>query len=55
MSPFLRYPLFARLFARRSPIMEPLIAIVGATGTGKSKVGYRTTDHIGILIANDCR
>lgn len=36
--------------------MEPLIAIVGATGTGKSKVGYLIADdYIGILIANDCR
>ncbi|KAE8399395.1 IPP transferase-domain-containing protein [Aspergillus pseudonomiae] len=34
MRPFLRYP----FFARRPPNMEPLIAIVGATGTGKSKL-----------------
>ena len=36
--------------------MEPLIAIVGATGTGKSKVGDRIADdRTGISIANDCR
>ncbi|KAE8412630.1 IPP transferase-domain-containing protein [Aspergillus pseudocaelatus] len=34
MRPFLRYP----SFARRPPTMEPLIAVVGATGTGKSKL-----------------
>jgi hypothetical protein len=29
---------FLRIFRSRPPAMEPLITIVGATGTGKSKV-----------------